>query len=119
MGVKFAALQRGIVSGGPDFSNRHLLSITLDPEFDRTEILAAYGAALGAKSQVWNFATGTKADIEELAHAFSVFTERNGVTLDHTLCTALIGPDGTIVEIWRGNAWSTDEILTAMRQPAP
>lgn len=118
MALKFAALQRGLVTGGSAMDNVRLLSITLDPEFDRPEILAAYGAAVGANPAIWNFATGTKEDIDGLTRAFSVFAERNGVTLDHTLCTALIGPDGTVTEIWRGNAWNIDETLTALRRPA-
>ena len=36
--------------------------------------------------------------------------------IDHTLATAVVGRDGRIVEIWRGNGWSSDEVLTAMRE---
>jgi protein SCO1/2 len=64
---------------------------------------------------VWGFATGEKAEIEKLTKAFAVFTERNGVTLDHTLCTALIGPGGRVIELWRGNAWEVGEVLAAIR----
>ncbi|MCU0792372.1 MAG: SCO family protein [Opitutaceae bacterium] len=118
MALKFGALQKALADDPALALRTRLLSITLDPEFDRPDILAAYGKAVGAKPELWNFATGDKSDLEALSRAFAVYTERNGVTLDHTLCTALIGPDGRIVEIWRGNAWSIDETLAAIRKAA-
>lgn len=94
----------------------HLLSITLDPEFDQPAILSEFGKALGAQPGLWSFGTGDKDEVEALAKAFSVFTEKQGAILDHTLCTALIGPDGRVVELWRGNTWSPDEIIQAAAQ---
>jgi protein SCO1/2 len=119
MAIKFAALQKAIAADPSLAARVRLLSITLDPEFDRPEILAAYGKAVGAKPGLWNFATGEKPVTDALAKAFAVYTERNGVTLDHTLCTALVGPDGNVVELWRGNAWSTDETLAVLREGVP
>lgn len=92
-----------------------LLSVTLDPEFDRPEILKVYGESIGADPAVWNFATGDQAVIDGLSRAFAVFAERNGATLDHSLCTALIGPEGRVVELWRGSAWKAAEVLAALR----
>lgn len=117
MAIKFGSVQQAIKrsSNTEVTANLRLLSITLDPDFDRPTVLAAYGEAIGADSAVWNFATGTSEEITRLSKVFSVFTERNGVTLDHTLCTALIDPDGNIQEIWRGNGWSSDDILRAVR----
>lgn len=118
MAVKFGALQAALEKEKPAADGQpraRLLSITLDPEFDRPDVLAAYGQALGANPAIWNFATGVPAEIATLARQFAVFTERKGVTLDHTLCTALIGPDGRVREIWRGNAWTNQEILTYLQ----
>ena len=113
MALRFAQLQKAIL-GNPRFAGRvRLLSITLDPEFDRPEILKAYGEAVGANPAVWQFATGDKETIAALTKSFAVYTERNGVTLEHTLCTALIGPDGRILQLWRGNGWKIDEVLEA------
>jgi protein SCO1/2 len=33
----------------------------------------------------------------------------------HELCTALVGRDGRIVEIWRGNEWTPEEALNAVQ----
>lgn len=91
-----------------------LLSVTLDPEFDTPALLKEYGTAVGSDFDIWQYATGTQQEIDRLTSAFRVFVKENGVTLDHTLCTALIRPDGTIEKIWRGNAWTSDEVLSAI-----
>ena len=114
MALRFAQIQNAILTA-PKLSGRvQLLGITLDPEFDRPAILKAYAEAVGAKPGVWQFITGEKSEIESLAKSFAVFTERNGATLDHTLCTALIGEDGRVLDLWRGNGWRVDEVLEAL-----
>ncbi len=114
MAAKFGGIQQAVSADASLTGSVRLLSVTLDPEFDRPEILREYGKSIGAKPETWNFATGDKAAVDALAKAFSVFAEFNGVTLDHTLCTALIGPDGKVIEIWRGNAWNPSEVVTAI-----
>lgn len=114
MALKFNALQKALVARPASATPVRLMSITLDPEFDRPEVLAAYGKAIGAQPAHWGFATGSKDQIDALAKAFAVFSEYNGVTLDHTLCTALIGPDGRVIELWRGHAWKPAEVLAAL-----
>lgn len=115
MARRFGELQHAIKADAQLRGRAELLSITLDPEFDRPDVLAAYGHAVGAEPAVWHFATGTTNDVTALVKAFSVYTERNGAALDHTLCTALIDSSGRIVNLWRGNAWSTSEVLEALR----
>ncbi|HUG12233.1 MAG TPA: SCO family protein [Opitutaceae bacterium] len=118
MAAKFSAMQDGLVANNVTNGSVRLLSVTLDPEFDIPEILTVYGDAIGANPAIWNLATGTKDEAEALSRAFSVYTERNGALLDHTLCTALIGPDGRVRTIWRGNLWKPEEVLAALGLPA-
>ncbi len=91
-----------------------LLSVTLDPEFDTPPVLAAYARSLGADVARWRFAGGDPDAVLGLARAFSIYTERNGALLDHTLATALVDDDGRVVRIWRGNGWTVDEVLGAI-----
>lgn len=114
MAARFGKIQQAIVAD-PKLTGRvRLLSISLDPEFDRPEVLKAYGEAVGANFTVWQFATGKKEQIAALAKSFAVFTERKGAVIEHTLCTALIGADGRVVEFWRGNSWQTKEAVDAI-----
>lgn len=114
---KFQTLQQTFAEAGVGDEVR-LLSITIDPEHDRPAVLRAHGEALGADFRRWRFATGTNEQIATLAKWFAVRTERNGGSLDHTLATALIGPDGSVVEIWRGNGWKPEDIAAKVLPPA-
>ncbi|KAF0093056.1 MAG: electron transport protein SCO1/SenC [Puniceicoccaceae bacterium 5H] len=117
MATKFAGLQRAIQAGetGVPVS---LLSVTIDPEFDTPEQLAAYGEAVGADPAIWSHAVATPEVTDQIVRAFRVYRERNGALLDHTLCTALIDPQGKIVQVWRGNRWTRDDVVTAINAAA-
>ena len=93
-----------------------LLSVTLDPAFDTPQVLRDYASSKRADPARWQFATGDPDEIARLTSAFSIHVEQNGVLIDHTLATAVIGRDGRIAEIWRGNGWSTSR--AARRDPA-
>ncbi|MFT3870388.1 MAG: SCO family protein [Nibricoccus sp.] len=114
MASRFGELQNAI-KAEPKLTGRvQLLSISLDPEYDTAEILKSYGEAQHADFAVWQFLTGSHTETSRLTKAFSVFAERNGVTIDHTLCTALIDPSGRVTHIWRGNGWKAEEVLKAL-----
>lgn len=114
MNSKFVKLQSEIQENGLSDKVR-LLSITLDPEFDRPEHLKEFGKAIKADPSFWNFATGSKAQIDSLTSDFRVFRENKEGVLNHTLCTALIRPDGTVEKIWRGNFWKPEDVLKQIR----
>ncbi|HEY8549583.1 MAG TPA: SCO family protein [Vicinamibacterales bacterium] len=109
--TRFKEIQEA-VKKDPTLDGRvRLLAVTLDPEFDTPQVLEEYGRNRGADFSRWRFATGDPEQIAALARAFAVHSEKNGVFLDHTLATALIGEDGRVVEIWRGNGWKASEVL--------
>jgi protein SCO1/2 len=112
---QFQAIQRALAEDR-GLDDVRLLSVTLDPGFDTPPILAAYAKAMGADPARWRFVTGDAADVAALTTAFSIHTERNGVLLDHTLATALIGADGRALEIWRGNGWKAEEVLAKLQR---
>lgn len=92
-----------------------LLSITLDPAFDTPAVLKDYARAIGADPARWRFASGEPDEVLKVARAFSVYIERNGALLDHTLATALIDEHGRVREIWRGSGWSVTDLVAALR----
>jgi protein SCO1/2 len=114
---RFQQVQRAITQDAR-MGEARLLAVTLDPAFDTPQVLDAYARAMQADPSRWQFVTGTAAEIERLTKAFAVHVERNGVLLDHTLATAVIGPDGRVVEIWRGNGWTSDEVVARLRSAA-
>jgi protein SCO1/2 len=111
---RFKELQREL-NADTSLGSVRLLSVTLDPAFDTPQVLASYAAAMGADTNRWQFVTGRPEEIARLTSAFSIHVERNGVLLDHTLATAIVGRDGRVTEIWRGNAWTSAAVLDALR----
>jgi protein SCO1/2 len=114
---RFQQVQRAMLSD-PTLADARLLAVSLDPTFDTPPVLDAYARAMQADPARWTFVTGPSEEITRLTRAFAVHVERNGVLLDHTLATAVIGPDGRVVDLWRGNGWKADDIVAAMRAAA-
>jgi protein SCO1/2 len=112
---RFQEVQRQLESSDSHHAVR-LLSVTLDPAFDTPQVLRDYATSKRANPARWQFATGERDEIARLTSAFFIHVEQNGVLIDHTLATAVIGRDGRIVEIWRGNGWSAAELLDVIRQ---
>ncbi len=96
-----------------------LLSISFDPEHDTAAVLREYAGRFHADLSMWTFATGDSSDIAALAHRFGVFYRTEGGEIVHNLSTAVIGPDGTIRRIWRGNDWTVEQILSVLLEMKP
>lgn len=96
-------------------SRLRLLAITIDPEFDTPAILAEYAKAHQVSAPDVRMLTGDRGEIDALTAAFAVVARPSAVSIDHTLTTAVIGPDGRVATLLRGNSWSIDEAMTAIR----
>lgn len=120
MSENFSQLEK-LISADPALNaDTRLLSISFDPDFDTPSVLAEYATAYGAAdSGIWSFATGKAAETEALTKAFAVHTGQTGGTIEHGLCTAWIGPDGIVREIWRGNFWKPAQIMEALKSKSP
>lgn len=112
---RFQHLQRAIAQD-PSLADVRLVAVTLDPAFDTPPVLQAYATAMQADPARWRFVTGTPDAIRTLTSAFAVHVETNGVLLDHTLATALVGPDGRVMTIWRGNGWEPEAVLAVLQR---
>lgn len=117
MSRRFAALQPRLQER---FGERaRLLSISFDPERDTPAVLANYAAQYTDDTQRWTFATGTPEAIAQLAAAFGVFTKEgqgDDQQIVHNLTTAVVGPEGRVRQIWRGNDWTTGDVLQAIER---
>lgn len=104
-------------------NNARLLSISFDVDFDRPEVLRAFGSAF-AKDRGqgpfarWKLATGSKDVIDRMGRFFGLVFFPEGGTFAHSLVTVVIGADGALVKELPGNDWSIEDALQAMRQAA-
>jgi protein SCO1/2 len=76
----------------------HFVSISLDPEVDRPEVLEQYAMERGADLSNWSFLTGPREEMADLVRRWGVGSLRQpDGSIDHTLITFLVR-DGVIVE---------------------
>ena len=99
-------------------ASTHLLSISIDPEYDTPAVLRRYGLDCAGKSspfERWEFASGSPEQVRKVAEFFglSYWSERGQIV--HALVTALIGPDGKVRKIYPGNQWQPAEVLSDLR----
>ena len=115
MSNNFEELQAAIKAGSGTLATTRLLSITLDPDYDTPKILSDYASFHDSDLKIWSFATGDKKEIDSLTRAFSVYRQNEGGTISHGLATALINRNGMIEKIWRGNAWTPEEVIQVLQ----
>ncbi len=95
-----------------------LLSVSFDPKTDTPAKLKEYGAGyLGKDSNrdfsVWQLAVGTDDEVRKIAEFFGLRYETDTADktqINHSLRTAIIDPNGKIVEIIAGNDWTAGDL---------
>ncbi len=86
MTATFVQMQREL---GDDAGRVHLVSISIDPEYDRPEVLDAYATQFQAGGN-WTFLTGETNDIVRVLRSFDAYT---GSKMSHRPITLLKRPD--------------------------
>lgn len=100
-----------------EFSNRYqLLSVSMDPDFDTPEVLKKYAARYNVSSRDWSFATGDSEQIKFVAGLIGLYYVKENGLISHDLRTALIGPDGRLVHLWKSNVWTPYEVQRMVRE---
>ena len=83
--------------GNPNFG---IVSITIDPEHDTPKVLKEHADLLGVRSSSWNFLSGEKAAIFDLANkGFNLYAGENSKAnggFEHSGLFALIDKNGNI-----------------------
>ncbi|MEK6320076.1 MAG: copper-binding protein [Acidobacteriota bacterium] len=118
MTENFSEIEKALKSDPELYSKTRLLSISVDPEFDKPKVLREYAAAHGADTAHWDFAGGTKDEVKKVATYFGMQYWREGDQVIHSLRTAIVGADGKLVKVYRGNEWKPEEIATELRSLA-
>lgn len=124
MSNNFAAIDRELQKEPELYKKTHLLSISFDPEYDTPKVLRSYGAShteryTDESFQHWEFAGGGTEEIKGIAQFFGLRyyhdTESGEDQVIHSLRTAVIGPDGKLVKLYRGNEWKPEEIVADLK----
>lgn len=117
MSSNFAEIEKRLKQEQPAiFSKLQVVSVSIDPEFDKPPVLKQYAKNYGAQVfPNWHFVSGKPEDVRKFANFFglSYFPENNQIT--HSLRTALIAPDGKITALYSGNQWKPEEVLAQLK----
>ena len=120
----FATINRQLSGDQKLYAKTHLLCVSFDPEHDTPAVLRAYGAEYiggGAKAAFahWDFAVPAQPELVEMAKFFDVgMSDGENGTINHTLSTTVIGPDGKVAEFYPGNEWTSDQVLADVKRLA-
>lgn len=127
MSSHFAAIDQELQKQPELYAKTHLLSISFDPAYDTPKVLRSYGAAYTGKYTEetfahWEFASGSADEVKGIAKFFGLRyfqdTPSGQEQVIHSLRTAVIGPDGKVVKVYRGNEWTPDEMLKELQRLA-
>jgi protein SCO1/2 len=117
---QFGIIQKELAKNSDDYEKTHLISISLDPNYDKPPVLREYGLSNMERDpkgfQHWDFVSTTPGDLQKLAASFALdYSEENG-QISHSLNTILLSPNGTVGVMWPYNNWRTSEVLDVMRR---
>lgn len=119
---RFAEIQRDLSRVPDENKKMHLISISLDPNFDKPPVLRKYGLTYVQNDPAgfaqWDFVSTTPADLQTLVTSFGLsFSDQDG-QINHSMNTILLAADGTVADMWPGNDWQASEVLDVMRHAA-
>ena len=123
MSTNFATVERQLQQQPETYQKTHLLSISIDPEYDTPQVLRSYGAAHTERYQEetfshWEFASGTKDQVKGVAQFFGLRYYQASDEIVHGLKTVIIGPDGKVAKVYSDNKWNPDEVAKEMQRLA-
>jgi protein SCO1/2 len=116
MSNNFAAIDQELQKQPDLYGKTQLLSISIDPGYDTPAVLRSYGASHTGRYEDenfahWEFAAGTMEQVKEVAKFFGLQYYPEKGQIIHGLRTVIIGPDGKVAKIYRGNEWKPAELL--------
>ncbi len=116
LSANFAQLNSAVASDASLNKRAHLLSVTLDPEYDKPAVLKSYGKTYaGGKFDDWDFAGGDPVEVRRLAESLGLTYKAEGDQVIHSLRTAVVAPDGKLFKLYRGNEWKPEEVLNDLK----
>ena len=121
MSNNFAQIDRDLGQDAELYAKTHLLSISIEPEYDTPPVLRSYGSAHTGRYEKetfahWEFGTGTKDQVKDIAQYFGLtyFPEKDQII--HGLRTVIVGPDGNVAKIYTGNEWKPAEVVEELKK---
>lgn len=87
-----------------------LVSITLDPVYDRPPVLAEYAGRVRARPELWRFLTGSEDQIRRAARLFGLVYWAEEGSVVHTSRTVVIGRGGRLAAMIEGSNYGARQL---------
>jgi protein SCO1/2 len=94
-----------------------LVTVSFDVEHDTPAVLLAYGRSFqGTRPPFshWRLATGRLEEVQRLGVALGLDFREEDRSFTHNLRTAVIGKDGRLRRLFRGNDWKAEELVVEL-----
>ena len=96
----------------------HLFSVSVDPEYDRPDILKEYANRFNANHKNWRFLTGTKAQQDAITRGFQQAYERQNTSesdpiILHSQKFILVDANGDIRGFFSDNSQGVRDLISA------
>jgi protein SCO1 len=93
----------------------HLISVTIDPDYDTPAVLASHARRLNADPARWHFLTGPRTDIDNFARQFGLSVKREPGEIVHNMVTAVIDGKGRMITLLTGGTWKPSDLIAGLR----
>lgn len=123
MSTNFAFVNQELANNSALKDKVSLLSVSVDPEFDKPKVLREYGLKYVNSTRPdafarWELATGSNEEVKKVGKFFGLnyWPEKDQVI--HNLRTVMISADGKVAKTYRGNDWKPDQVLKDLEKQA-
>ncbi len=116
---QFASAEGLLLADAALRARTRLLTVSFDTRNDTPEVLRAFGARFQQSRPPfahWSLATGSEPAIRELGEALGLDYIEEEHSFTHNLRTAVVGADGRLRRLFRGNDWKPDQLVAELRQ---
>ena len=108
----FASIEKSLAKNAALYGKTHLLSVSFDSDYDTPAVLRNYARLYGQDHfDHWEFATLPAGQIAAMAGFFDIFVHEQQGQISHSMCAAVIGPDGMLYRVYPGNEWKASALL--------
>jgi len=117
----FAAAHAALTADAGLAGRTHLLTVSFDTKHDSPPVLRAFGLPFQRTKPPfihWTLATGTDEAIRALGGALELDYVEESRSFTHNLRTAVLGPDGRLRRLFRGNEWTPAELVAELKAGA-
>ena len=117
MTQNFVTINRELQNNPALRDKTHLLSVTVDPDYDKPNVLRDYGARYVGSDKDgfkrWEFATGSPEEIKNIAQFFGLnYWKDVRIRIGHPrIAHRIIAPDGKVVKVYRHNDWKPEDVV--------